>query len=146
MLFLKQTCPRAIRPSAAGAGRAAATAALRMAAVLALGAIGHVQPRAAADALSEVVEACLGARPASEELTALAIQARPCDHVHCVWVWSKFVQVPPSPNPSLLLIACMCAWQEVYCNRVPALTNTQHLGSLWLLLGHACVRQELCAW
>ena len=67
------------RPWGAGAGRAAATAALRMAAVRALGALGRVQPRAAADALSEVVEACLAAQPGSEELTALAIQVRSWD-------------------------------------------------------------------
>ncbi|KAK9825683.1 hypothetical protein WJX81_003257 [Elliptochloris bilobata] len=61
-------------PSAAGAGRTAAAAALRAAAVRALGALGNVQPHAAADALSEVVEACLTLQPRSEELTALAIQ------------------------------------------------------------------------
>lgn len=43
----------------------------------ALGALGRVQPAAAADALSEVMEACLSMQPPANELTALAIKAWP---------------------------------------------------------------------
>lgn len=64
------------RPAAASAGRVAAVAAVRAAAVRALGALSAVQPLAAAEALAAVVDACLAAQPSSEDVAALAVQAR----------------------------------------------------------------------